>query len=121
MKKLLIFTLFLLSKFGFSQTTPDYSYKLDTTIFNSEWRNSLIEPINFITFQKPSHPQKVEFRIYRGCEENYHVTLSDRIGTVVFQSELKSSDQIDISNLKLGFYTITVSDGRNSLTKILTL
>lgn len=120
MKNLLIFALLLICKFSVSQNI-DYSSTLDTLIFNSEWRESLNEPLNFITFRKQSQPDKIQFRIYRGSQLSYDVKVLDVSGLVLFNSQLKQEDQIDISGLIPGFYIITVSDGRNILTKILAL
>ena len=108
---LLMLALFIGSSFSFSQT-------LDTnSVYNDEWYESLDEPVNFITF-KDKCEVTIQFRIYRGQEEFYNVTLTNSNGVAVYEGRLKQVDEIDVSNVYEGVYTITACDDEgNSITK----
>lgn len=107
--KTILFTLSLLfSNLSFSQ---------NSAVYTSEWYSSLEEPINFITFRRACETT-IQFRIYRGNEENYKVTLINSNGKEVYEVELRPEDEIDISNFYHGIYLIKAEDSKgNSITK----
>lgn len=116
MKKILL-TLVLLANILFAQPK---SIKVDSDVFNNEWFESLKDPINFITFNS-QNSKKLEFRVYRGSDTCYHVTIKNPIGYEVFIGDLKEIDRIDISILS-GVYYITAEDSKeNKITKIITI
>lgn len=107
--KTILFTLSLLfSSLSFSQNSE---------VYTEEWYQSLEEPINFITYRRTCETT-IQFRIYRGSEETYKVTLINSNGKEVFHVELKPEDEIDISNFYHGVYYIKAEDSQgNSITK----
>lgn len=107
--KSILFTLCLLfSTLSFSQNSE---------VYNDEWYNSLERPIEFITFKRNCET-KMQFRIYRGSEETYKVSITNCLGKLVYRSELKQIDEIDISIFYPGFYYIKAEDNKgNSITK----
>jgi uncharacterized protein YpmB len=106
--KTILFTLGLLfSTITFSQNS----------VYDENWYQSLEEPINFITFKKPCG-NSIQFRIYRGSEETYKVTLINSKGKEVCRINLRPEDEIDVSNLYHGVYYLKAEDSKgNSITK----
>lgn len=111
MKKiLLILVLFLCVSF-----TDIYPKNDESNVFNYEWLQSLKEPINFITFSSKS--DILQFRIYRGSDINYKVSIKTPFGDEVFNGILKEVDQVNTSKL-IGVYYITAVDSKgNKITK----
>lgn len=107
--KTILFTLGLLfSTLSFSQNSD---------VYNEEWYNSLESPIEFIVFKR-SCESTVQFRIYRGSEETYKVSIINCNGKVVYQTDLKKVDGIDISTFYHGVYYIKAEDSKgNSITR----
>jgi uncharacterized protein YpmB len=109
MKSLLLILALMIGSFSYSQTTSN--------VFTEEWYESIDEPINFITY-KNRCSVTIQFRVYRGFEENYSVTLVNSKGIKVWEGKLKKVDEIDISNIYEGVYILTVTDsGGNSMSK----
>lgn len=119
MKSLLLILAMIIGSFSYSQTDTTI---IDTTktspgIFDEEWYASLDEPINFITYRRRCEVT-IQFRIYRGVEETYSVTLTNSKGLVVWKGELKQIDEIDISGIYQGIYVLTATDSEgNSMCK----
>lgn len=115
MKKiLLILVLFVCVSF-----TDIYPKNDESNVFNYGWFQSLKEPINFITFSSKS--DILQFRIYRGSDINYKVSIKTPFGDEVFNGILKEVDQINTSKLN-GVYYITAIDSKdNNITKIIYL
>lgn len=128
MKSLLLILALFIGSFSYSQsnkTTTKLSFdewintknNIPSDIFDEEWYASLDEPINFITYRRRCEVT-IQFRIYRGFEETYTVVLTNKNGLVVWKGELKQIDEIDISYLYKGIYTLTATDsGGNSMDK----
>jgi hypothetical protein len=119
MKKILLTLMTLIGLTSYSQTDTS-SYYLDPEIFDNEWRLSLKEKINFITFHKPRYSNNLEFRIYRGEELEYEVSIFNNTGQVIRTYKLKPSDNMDLESLEKGVYFIIVKDkNENKITKII--
>jgi uncharacterized protein YpmB len=108
MKTILFMLSLLFSNLSFSQNSE---------VYTEEWYKSLEEPINFITFRRTCETT-IQFRVYRGDEESYKVTLINSNGKEVCEIELKPEDEIDISNFYHGVYLLKAEDSKgNSITK----
>jgi len=107
MKSLLLILALLLGSISYSQT--DTSKNDQSQIYDEEWYASLDEPVNFITYRRKCEVT-IQFRIYRGFEETYTVTLTNTKGTVVWVGELNQVDEIDISGIYQGVYILTATD-----------
>lgn len=107
--KTILFTLFvLISTSTFSQNKE---------IYNDEWYSSLETPIEFITFRRQCE-SKIQFRIYRGLDENYKVSIINSKGDVICEKMLKREDELDISRFYHGIYYIKAEDSKgNCITK----
>jgi hypothetical protein len=127
MKKILLTLLLISISFLYSQTNQsldkqsdknEIGYYLETDVFTPEWRESLNERINFITFYNPKNKKFVEFRIYRGNKEKYKVSIVNSLGKKLIECDLKQCDQINVSKLPSGIYSITAQDeDENTITK----
>lgn len=94
----------------------------NSEVYNDEWYASLDEKINFIVFPNPTEERTIQFRIYRGFEETYHVKVTDATGKLVYDETLNRSDQLDLSHLLRGVYYISASDDEgNQVFKVLVL
>ncbi len=112
MKSLLLILALFIGSFSFSQQTLDTN-----SVFNDEWYESLDQPINFITYKRRCDVT-IQFRIYRGDEETYSVSLTNSNGIKVWEGDLKQVDEIDISNIYEGVYILTALDSKgNSMSK----
>ena len=101
----------MIGSFSYSQTTDT------SNVFTEEWYASLDEPIDFITYKRKCDVT-IQFRVYRGFDECYFVTLVNSKGVKVWEGSLKQVDEIDISNIYEGVYTLTATDsGGNSMSK----
>lgn len=126
MKKILLTLILISISFVYSQTSkqlevePEISYYLEPNVFTPEWKESLKEKINFITFVNSKNRSLIEFRIYRGDKEKYKVSIYDLFGKKFIECDLKQFDQINISELPNGIYFITAKDDdKNTATKII--
>jgi len=121
MKKVLLTLMTIIGFTLYSQTDTNSDY-LNPEIFDNEWRLSLNEKINFITFHKPRTSNNLEFRIYRGEEEEYYISIINKMGEIVLNCKLKPSDNIDLGSLKSGVYFIIARDKKeNKIIKIITV
>ena len=130
MKKILLTLIFITTSFVYSQTNQsikqleenEIGYYLEADVFTPEWRESLKERINFITFYNSKNKQFIEFRIYRGDKEKYRVSIINSFGKKFIECDLKQCDQINISELPSGIYSITAQDeDENTITKKITI
>ena len=127
MKKILLTLLFISISLVYSQNfkqsevDPEIGYYLEPTVFTPEWRESLKEKINFITFLNSMDKSLIEFRIYRGNKEKYKVSITNSLGKKFIYRDVKQSDQINISELPTGIYSITAQDDENTITKKITI
>ena len=111
MKSLLLILILFIGSISYSQTTTKNSSIYD------EWYASLDEPVNFITYKRRCEVT-IQFRVYRGFEETYSVTLTNSKGVIVWKGQLKKIDEIDISNIYEGIYIIKAIDSEgNSMSK----
>ena len=118
MNKLLLILCLVVTTFSFSQIDTTTIDTTDTNlVFNDDWYASLDEPVNFITYRRRCE-ETVQFRIYRGQEETYQVTITNHKNVVVFEGELKQVDEINVSGFYHGIYTIMAVDSYgNTITK----
>ena len=117
MKSLLLILALLLGSISYSQTDTTQTDTSNTEVYDEDWYESLDEPVNFITYRRRCEVT-IQFRIYRGFEETYSVTLTNTKGTVVWTGELAQVDEIDISGIYQGVYTLTATDSEgNSMAK----
>ena len=107
--KTILFTLSLLFSF--------VSFSQNSEVYTEEWHQSLNEPINFITFRRTCETT-IQFRVYRGDEESYKITLINSSGVEVCEVNLKPEDEIDVSNFYHGVYLLKAEDSQgNTITK----
>lgn len=107
--KAILFTLFL--------AASHLSFSQNSVVYDQEWYSSLDQPINFIIFKRTCETT-VQFRIYRGNEQKYKVTLIGCNGKQVRVITLNPEDEIDVSDLYHGIYYIKAEDSKgNSITK----
>jgi len=117
MKSLLLILALLLGSISYSQTDTTQTDTLNTNVYDEDWYASLDEPINFITYRRRCEVT-IQFRIYRGIEETYTVTLTNSKGSIIWTGELLQVDEIDISGVYHGVYILTATDSEgNSMAK----
>lgn len=85
------------------------SFSTFSQVYDEDWYSSIEEPINFIIYKRNCE-STIQFRIYRGDKDTYKVSIKNSKGVVVRTEELKKIDEIDISNIYPGVYTITAED-----------
>ena len=67
---------------------------------------------NFNIYPNPANTI-VNF-VYNGNNENTHITLSNTLGTIVYQADVKpnSKTEISLSNFETGVYLLTAYKGK---------
>jgi hypothetical protein len=108
MKTLLVSLSLLISVFTFSQDD----------VFTEEWYQKLDSDLEYIIFPNPSKGD-LNIRVYRGESENHSVKITNTLGQVVYSSNIKREDYLDINFLIKGIYFVTISNDKKNLTQLL--
>jgi len=94
-----------------AKLNSDTTYMED--LFDDEWKESLNKPLDFIIFPNPTEGN-LEFRIFRGNDEYYLVTIFNKIGMIVYNGLKEKEDSINLTNLESGTYSIKVTDNQGN-------
>ena len=108
MKTLLVSLSLLISVFTFSQND----------VFTEEWYQKLDSDLEYIIFPNPSKGD-LNIRVYRGESENHSVKITNTLGQVIYTSNIKREDYLDINFLIKGIYFVTISNDKKNLTQLL--
>jgi hypothetical protein len=108
MKTLLVSLSLLISVFTFSQDD----------VFTEEWYQKLDSDLEYIIFPNPSKGD-LNIRVYRGESENHSVKITNTLGQVIYTSNIKREDYLDINFLIKGIYFVTISNDKKNLTQLL--